>query len=112
MKKIYQKEFIVGKNMIVHDVEVCKGDVIQILPIEFLDHCEPEYRDYVKECEIQDDLAVDVSFFTPENYRLQYIDGTVDSKVNFPLNIFQLPDMFSDLKVKSKTFYIGEDKVE
>ena len=110
MSKHITKEFIVGKNMLVDGVKICKGDVIQILPLEFLDDCDPEYRDYVKECNIQDDLAVNVGFYTPENYALQYIDGTIEPKLNIPMNIFELPYMFADLKVKTRRFkYTKED---
>ena len=104
MSKHITKEFIVGKNMIVDDVKICRGDVIQILPLDFIDDAEHSYKNYVEECGIQTDLAVDVGFYTPENYALQYIDGTIEPKLNIPMNILELPYMFVDLKVRTRRF--------
>ena len=98
-----QTEFVVGKKYTVDDVILNKGDIIQILPVEFLDtDCDENvYREFVRSYEVQEDLAVIVQFFTKENYYMQFIDGTIDPKLELPVNVFNLPDMFRDLKVKS-----------
>lgn len=107
-----QTEFVVGRKYTVEEgVTLNKGDIIQILPVEFLDSdCDENiYRDFVREYKIQEDLAVIVQFFTKENYRMQFIDGTTDPKLELPVHVFNLPNMFRDLKVKSRVVRFRDD---
>ena len=102
MNKFKRVEFIVGKSDIVDNLRVDKGDVVQIIPVEFLDNLGTKFRDLAKELNIQEDLAVLVSFFTQEAYNKQFIDGTDDPKVEILVHAFSLPDMFKDLKIKAR----------
>lgn len=108
MNKFKRAEFVVGKSEIVDNVRINRGDIVQIIPIEFFDNLGTELRDLAKELNIQENLAVLVSFFTKDAYNQQFIDGTNDPKVEILVHAFSIPDMFKDLKIKARNITLKD----
>ena len=110
MRKETRKEFVVGKDTNFEGVNINKGDIVQIFPLEFFDSCDADYRTFVKEdCQIQEDLAVDVSFITLKSFKRQFTTGDVDIKFSMPLNICHLPDVFNYFKIAPRNVTVEFD---
>lgn len=109
MRKETRKEFVVCKDVTLWDINFNKGDIVQMFPLEFFDSCEPDYRDFVDDCGIPQDRAIDVCFITPENFQRQFTDGTFDIKFNIPIDICELPYLFNELKIQPRNVTVEFD---
>ena len=102
-----RKEFVVGKDYKDEFVELHKGDIIQILPIEFFDETDSDYRDMLIDNDLDPSLHVDVTFYTIEEFKKIFsTEGQFKEIYSTPVCVYDLPAMFSDLGVKTKNITV------
>lgn len=107
MRKETREEFVVGKNYKDEFVELHKGDVIQILPIEFFDETDATYRDMLIDSDMDPALHVDVTFYTVEEFKKIFSTrGQFKEIYSTAVCVYDLPAMFSDLGVKTKNITV------
>lgn len=107
MRKETRKEFVVGKDYTDEFVELHKGDIIQILPIEFFDETDSDYRDMLIDNDLDPSLHVDVTFYTVEEFKKIFSTGGQFKEIySTPVCVYDLPAMFSDLGVKTKNITV------
>lgn len=107
MRKVTRKEFVVGKHYKDEFVELHKGDVIQILPIEFFDKTDATYRDMLIDSDMDPEIHVDVSFYTIEEFKKIFsTHGQFKEIYSTAVCVYDLPEMFSDLRVKTKDIIV------
>lgn len=108
MEKTF-KEFIVGKDTCIEDVQLNCGDIALILPIEFFDTTEPKYREDLESCGIDVSSTVDLNVFAPEEYEKMHNSGDFHIKYSTPVNVFDLAHLFYDLEISVKDITVQAD---
>lgn len=101
MEKTF-KEFVVGMDTCIDDVQLNCGDIVLIVPIEFFDDAEPEYREVLEESDVDVGSTVDLNVFTPEDYEKMHTSGDFHIKYSTPVNVFDLAHLFYELAIGVK----------
>ena len=103
-EKRNKKEFVVGKDYTDEFVELHKGDIVQILPIEFFDETDSDYRDMLINNDLDPSIHVDVTFYTVEEFKKIFsTKGQFKEIYSTPVCVYDLPVCFQILVLRLKT---------